>query len=235
MIFLILKAIIIKKAGGLNPNHPESKETEGVIEESTGDPKKAAEDYQESMENAINPFTEQLIKNNKGQTRSPELDYEKLKKSITIYEYFPKDWIKIPVLSDNVSGYERDMQVKNGYSKMIDDLEDKLDALKEASENEANVLMDKGEDAFVKEMMKEFGWGFIESCYKYFSHDQPSATITDEAFNTKVKQLFDYILTDVKWMADIKAISLKEGLSTDSIAMKQAQYLISEEMKKNKN
>lgn len=38
---------------------------------------------------------------------------------------------------------------------MIDDLEDKLDALKEASENEANVLMDKGEDAFVKEMMKE--------------------------------------------------------------------------------
>lgn len=80
--------------------------------------------------------------------------------------------------------------------------------------------------------MKEFGWGFIESCYKYFSHDQPSATITDEAFNTKVKQLFDYILTDVKWMADIKAISLKEGLSTDSIAMKQAQYLISEEMKK---
>ena len=83
--------------------------------------------------------------------------------------------------------------------------------------------------------LKEFGWGFIESCYKYFSHDQPSATITDEAFNTKVKQLFDYILTDVKWMADIKAISLKEGLSTDSIAMKQAQYLISEEMKKNKN
>ena len=147
--------VIIKKAGGLNPNHPESKETEGVIEESTGDPKKAAEDYQESMENAINPFTEQLIKNNKGQTRSPELDYEKLKKSITIYEYFPKDWIKIPVLSDNVSGYERDMQVKNGYSKMIDDLEDKLDALKEASENEANVLMEKGEDAFVKEMMKE--------------------------------------------------------------------------------
>ena len=38
---------------------------------------------------------------------------------------------------------------------MIDDLEDKLDALKEASENEANVLMEKGEDAFVKEMMKE--------------------------------------------------------------------------------
>lgn len=28
---------------------------------------------------------------------------------------------KTPVLSDNVSGYERDMQVKNGYSKMIDD------------------------------------------------------------------------------------------------------------------
>jgi len=94
---------IIKKAAGLNPYHPETKQTEGVIEEATGNPEKAAEDYGESMENAIDPVTEQLIKNNKGQSNS-SLDYEKLKHSITIYEYFRKDWIKIPALSDNVSG-----------------------------------------------------------------------------------------------------------------------------------
>ncbi len=145
---------IIKKAGGLNPYHPGSKETEGVIEETTGDPEKAAQEYETSMENALNPFTEQLIKNNKS-SKSGKLDYEKLKRSITIYEYFPKDWIKIPVLSDNVSGYEKDMSIKNGYSKMIENLQDKIDALKEASENEVNTLMNKGEDAFAKEMMKE--------------------------------------------------------------------------------
>ncbi|OSZ80262.1 hypothetical protein CAP36_03140 [Chitinophagaceae bacterium IBVUCB2] len=145
---------IIKMAGGLNPYHPESKDTEGVIEETNGDPEKAAENYESSMENALNPFTEQLIKNNKS-SKSGKLDYEKLKRSITIYEYFPKDWIKIPALSDNVSGYEKDRQIQNGYEKMFDDLEAKIKLLQEASENEVNALMDKGDDVFAKEMMKE--------------------------------------------------------------------------------
>ena len=147
---------IIKKAGGLNPYHPEIKQTEGVIEEVTGNPEKAAEDYQESMENAINPFTEQLIKNNKSKS-NPSIDFEKLKRSITIYEYFPKDWIKIPTLSDNVSGYVNDMRIKNGYEKMFEDLKSKIETLKEASAAEINALANKSDDgtSFAKEMMKE--------------------------------------------------------------------------------
>lgn len=147
---------IIKKAGGLNPYHPEAKQTEGVIEEITGNPVKAAENYQESMENAINPFTEQLIKNNKGHSNS-SLDYEKLKSSITIYEYFRKDWIKIPALSDNVAGYETDMAIQNGYSKMFDELKSKIEVMKEASEAEINTLADESDDGtnFANAMMKE--------------------------------------------------------------------------------
>ncbi len=146
---------IIRIAGGLNPYHPETKQTEAVIEETTGNPVKAAEDYEESMEISINPFTEQLIKNNKGQNKSYIPDFEKIKSSITIYEYFPKDWIKIPALTDNVSAFETNMKIKNGYSKMFEELKDKIEALTEASNAEVDALMEKGEAEFAKEMMKE--------------------------------------------------------------------------------
>ena len=146
---------IIRKAGGLNPYHPETKQTEGVIEETTGNPVKAEEDYEESMENSLNSFTEQLIKNNKGQGKSDNIDFEKIKHSITIYEYFPKDWIKIPELSNSISGYENDMSIKNGYNKMFEELETKIDRLKDAAEQEIDALTDKGEETFAKEMMQE--------------------------------------------------------------------------------
>ena len=152
--------INITKAGGLNPNHPEAKETEGVIEEVTGNTEKATDDYIKAMENAISPFTETLIKNNKGQSKLEKIDFEKIKRSITIYEYFPKNWITIPKLSDSVSGYENDMRIKNGYGKMFEELGSKIDALKEGSLQEINALADKGEAAFIKEMAAETQKGY---------------------------------------------------------------------------
>jgi Flp pilus assembly protein TadD len=145
----------IKRAGGLNPNYPEAKETEGVIEETKGNTDKATDDYIKAMENAVNPFTEILIKNNNGQSKLDKIDFEKLKRTITIYEYFPKDWIKISALSDDVAGYENDMAVKNGYSKMFDTLKSQIDLMAEASGAEVQALMDKGEKEFVETMAKE--------------------------------------------------------------------------------
>ena len=145
----------IKRAGGLNPNHPEARETEGVIEEVNGNNDKATEDYIKAMENAINPFTEILIKNNNGQSKLDKIDFEKLKRSITIYEYFPKDWIKIPVLYDNVSAYENNMSIKNGFTKMFEELDANIEAMTEASNAEVAALMEKGEKEFVETMAKE--------------------------------------------------------------------------------
>jgi tetratricopeptide (TPR) repeat protein len=150
----------ITKAGGLNPNHPESKETEGVIEEVKGNTEKATDDYIKAMENAINPFTEALINNNKAQSKLNKIDFEKIKRSITIYEYFPRNWITIPKLSDSVSGYENDMRIKNGYAKMFEELESKIDALKEGAMQEINALAEKGETAFIKEMTAETQKGY---------------------------------------------------------------------------
>ncbi|MGZ8537529.1 MAG: tetratricopeptide repeat protein, partial [Flavisolibacter sp.] len=102
----------IRIAGRVNPNHPEAKETEGVIEEVTGNTEKATDSYIEAMEISLNPFTEMLIKNNNGQAKLDKIDFEKIKRNITIYEYFPKDWIKVPELYDNVSAYENNMRTK---------------------------------------------------------------------------------------------------------------------------
>lgn len=145
----------IKIAGRANPNHPEAKETEGVIEEINGNTDKATEDYVKAMENSVNPFTEMLIKNNNGQGKLDKIDFEKLKRSITIYEYFPKDWITIPKLSDNVSGYENDRRIQNGYSKMFTELDAKIEEMTKASNAEVVALAEKGETEFIQTMTKE--------------------------------------------------------------------------------
>ncbi|MGB3155613.1 MAG: hypothetical protein WBB06_13490, partial [Chitinophagaceae bacterium] len=145
----------IRIATRLNPYHPETKQTEGVIEETTGNPVKAAEDYTEAMENSVDPFTEKLVKNNNGQSASAKANFEKLKRCITVYEYFPKDWIKIPALADNVSAFESNIKIKNGYTKMFEELTAKIEALTEASNAEVDALMEKGETEFAKTMMKE--------------------------------------------------------------------------------
>ena len=145
----------IKRAGRLNPHHPETKQTEGVIEEIAGNTDKAIDDYIEAMESSVNPFTEMLIKNNNGQSKLNKLDFEKLKRSITTYEYFPKNWITIPKLSDNISGFENDMAIKNGYYNMFEKLDPVINLLKEAAEQEINTSMDKGDDVSFKEFATE--------------------------------------------------------------------------------
>lgn len=140
-----------------NPGNPETKLCNGVIAELNGDPKKAADNYVESFEEAPNPFTENLVKNVKAQDRLSNIDYEKLKSRIVIYEYFKKDWIKVPALSGSVKGFENDMRIKNGYVRMSENFRARIELLIEASEAEMDALMkkDKGEDAFAKKMMEE--------------------------------------------------------------------------------
>jgi len=136
----------------INPYHPDAKVCGGLIEELKGDPKKAEKEYIEAMENAPGPVIEKILKNKSGDKGTDKIDFDKLKRSITIYEYFPKDWIKVPELSDNVSGYENDMGIQNGYYKMFTELKDKIEIASEAANLEADVLSNKGEAAFVTEM-----------------------------------------------------------------------------------
>ncbi|MFL5739593.1 MAG: tetratricopeptide repeat protein [Flavisolibacter sp.] len=138
-----------------NPNNPETQLCRGFIEELKGDPKKAADNYVESFEELPNPFTETMAKNVKAGDRLNEIDFEKIKSRITIYEYFKKDWIKIPVLKDDVSAYDNNMSIKNGYEKMFDQLNKDIEAMSAASNAEVDALMDKGMDQFARTMAKE--------------------------------------------------------------------------------
>ena len=193
----------IKIAGRANPNHPEAKETEGVIEEINGNTDKATEDYVKAMENSVNSFTEMLIKNNNGQDKSAKIDFEKLKRSITIYEYFPKDWITIPKLSDNVSGYENDRRIQNGYSKMFTELDAKIEEMTKASSVEIEALLEQGQSEFVKGMAKE--------SLKGLSVMSKPAIIVQNILQAYLQQ----------WMTDYQkeSIQLMENINTQRIVI----------------
>lgn len=138
-----------------NTSNPETQICRGLINELSGDPKKASDNYVQSFEELPNPFTETMTKNAKAGDRLSKLDFEKLKDRIAIHEYFKKDWIKVPTLSDNVTGYENDISTKNGYGEMFDSLRQKIEMMSEASMEDLEKLAEKGEEAFIQAMAKE--------------------------------------------------------------------------------
>ncbi|MBP6590208.1 MAG: hypothetical protein KA229_08890 [Chitinophagaceae bacterium] len=145
----------------VNPQHHEAKSGEGLVQESKGDHEKAGQTYEEAMHNSVNPFIEQVLKNNKGQKATANLDFEKIKRNLAIYEYFPKDWMpEVPVLHNNVKYYNEDYGMIQGYQEMIRQLGERikdmtktlggeLDELTESQWNEKD-----NEKKFVNEMMK---------------------------------------------------------------------------------
>lgn len=139
-----------------NPYHPDALLCGGLMEELKGDPIKATDDYIKSMENAINPFTEALLKNNNGQGRLEQLDFNKIKRSITIYEYFPKGWMPaIPLLSCSTNGYAKDEAIQSGYDLMANRLKEKIETMTTELSRDLENLADKGEEEFVKTMASE--------------------------------------------------------------------------------
>ncbi len=138
-----------------NPSNPETKLCRGLIEELKGDPIKAGENYAESFEQVPNPFAESLAKNVQAEGRLEKIDFDKLKNRIAIHEYFKKDWIKIPKLVDSVNAYEANMRIKNGYDKMFEELDNRIEGALEASGAEVDALVAKGEAEFVKTMARE--------------------------------------------------------------------------------
>lgn len=138
-----------------NPSNPDAQALGGIIEESRGNTEAATKHFTNALQNSQDPLAENLLKNNAGANAINNIDYEKLKKSITIYAYFPKNWIEIPVLSDNVSGYENDRAIQNGYAKMLQELEKEIKATFDMSKIPLEESLKKGKEEFAKEMMKE--------------------------------------------------------------------------------
>jgi Tfp pilus assembly protein PilF len=136
-----------------NPQHHESQTGKGLVEESKGDHEKASKTYEEAMHTSPNPFIDKMLKNKKGQKGTEELDFEKIKRNLTIYEYFPKDWMpKLPVLRNDVRYYNEDYGMIKGYQEMIRELGDKINDMTTTLGRELDELTNKGEETFIKEM-----------------------------------------------------------------------------------
>ena len=121
----------IRRAVSLNPFDPEAKLCGGLMDELNGDPIKADEAYVESFEDPPNPFTQQMAKNNNSKTKLNELDFEKIKKTITIFEYFKKGWAKreVPLLSGDVKNWAGDDFIQKGYAERKAETDKKLEEI----------------------------------------------------------------------------------------------------------
>ncbi|MFV0606092.1 MAG: hypothetical protein ACK5NK_09650 [Niabella sp.] len=134
----------------INPTHPDAEQVTGVVEEGR-DAEKAIDN---ALQNSPDPFTQSIAKNKNG--ASSKLDFDKIRKSITSYEYFPKDWIKIPEpLSNNVKGYNEDIATKKAYLDMAEKLGEQIDAMSRQLQIELDQSVNKGEKEFVKDMSVE--------------------------------------------------------------------------------
>lgn len=140
----------------LNPENPETNISKGVAEESKGNKTGAEQYYERAHTLSPNDFTEKLLKNNNGKYKYDMNDFNKLKKMITIYEYFPYNWIDIPILSNSVERYREDEALKVAYLDMITLLNDTIDNLKMMATQELDALTDADENTYVKEMMSDF-------------------------------------------------------------------------------
>ncbi|MBW7891070.1 MAG: hypothetical protein H3C48_08615 [Chitinophagaceae bacterium] len=138
-----------------NPANPETKLCGGVLKELEGDPIEAVGNYVDAFEEIPNPFAENMINNRKAGDRIDKMDFEKLKQHITIHEFFTGEWIKLPQFSSSVSGYGGDQSIRDGYHVMYEKLDKKLEELQETAEHDLNALYDKGENEFVKTLLKE--------------------------------------------------------------------------------
>ena len=145
----------IYRAIAVNSSHAEALLCGGLIDEIQGDPIKAEAKYVKAIEKGPNPVIQKVLKNKAGKKGSDQIDFEKLKNSITIYDYFPKDWIIIPELSDHLSGFETDQSIQNGYANMFEDLHATLEKVLETASLDAQAMANKGEDEFVSTMMLE--------------------------------------------------------------------------------
>lgn len=143
-------------ANRINPYHPDAKLCGGLMEELQGDPIKADDSYKEALENSPNPFTEQVLKNHNKNYKAQDLDFEKIKKLIAIYEYFPKNWMpEPPQLSNSVKNYNEDYGTKKAYADMVSNFKNKIDLMADELDQEVQETFNKGEEAFIKEMAAE--------------------------------------------------------------------------------
>jgi tetratricopeptide (TPR) repeat protein len=139
-----------------NSKHPDALNGQGLMEEMNGNRESALQHYRESMQQTINPLTNQLISNSDDKKQQPVLELENLKQAIPYFEYFKKDWHgQLPSLSNSVYNYSEDKAILVAYKKMNDHLTDLVKNILDKLDDDLDQTTKKGEDEFVRIMTAE--------------------------------------------------------------------------------
>jgi len=144
-----------------NSKHPDALNGQGLMEELNGNRESALQRYRESMQQNINPLTNQLIGNIDDRKQQPVLDLEQLKQAIPYFEYFKKDWLgQVPSLSNSVYNYREDKAVLEGYKNLNDNLTELVKEIVVKLDDDLDKTTQKGENEFVRIMTAESMKGF---------------------------------------------------------------------------
>jgi tetratricopeptide (TPR) repeat protein len=110
---------ILTAAAALNPENTDTKTGEGVIQEKKGNTEEAGKNYEEAFVKAPSTLILDLLNNAGKGNPYDDKTADEIKSKLTVYEYFKKDWVSYPDLSNSVSGYEKDTSIQEGYGRMF--------------------------------------------------------------------------------------------------------------------
>jgi tetratricopeptide (TPR) repeat protein len=126
---------ILTAAAALNPEDPETTTGTGVIQEKKGNTEEAGKKYEEAFVESPSSMGEMILQNARRGNPYDNMTFDQIKDKITIYEYFKKEWITIPNLSNSVDGYQADIGILNGYTEMFKGIMLKIQAIEDSIRN----------------------------------------------------------------------------------------------------
>jgi len=140
-----------------NPAHAEAQLCAGVIAEANGDEPSAIHAYEEAFTETASHLPANMLRNKNKTNPAALVDYERLIHSITIFEYFDSNWSKLPVITNDVTAWEKNRATLKGLDTMHEKIAKEIEGSKKEANKEMEALMDSDKtpdgDKFVAEMM----------------------------------------------------------------------------------
>ncbi|MBS1666605.1 MAG: hypothetical protein JST58_04440 [Bacteroidetes bacterium] len=126
---------ILTAAAALNPENAETETGTGVIQEKKGNTEEAGKKYEEAFVESPSAMGEMILQNARRGNPYDDMTFDQIKNKITIYEYFKKEWVNLPSLSNSVDGYQADIGILNGYTEMFKGIMLKIQAIEDSIRN----------------------------------------------------------------------------------------------------
>lgn len=140
-----------------NPAHAEAQLCAGVIAEANGDEPSAIHAYEEAFTETASHQPANLLKNKRKNNPAALVDYERLIHSITIFEYFDSNWSKLPVITNDVTAWEKNTAILKGLDTMHEKISKEIEGFKKEANKEMDAMLDSDKtsdgDKFAAEMM----------------------------------------------------------------------------------